>query len=68
MTESEFLALALERYQEIKKLNELDSFYEYEKQFDQIWVELGRSVLEENLGKVPESPLKKTTFRPDLVK
>jgi len=65
MTEDQFVALARQRYQEISALNELDSFFEYEKQFDQLWVELGREVLEKNLGDVPESNKKKTNFKPD---
>ncbi|MBN8589358.1 MAG: hypothetical protein J0L94_13670 [Rhodothermia bacterium] len=64
MTEDQFVALARQRYQEISALNELDSFFEYEKQFDQLWVELGREVLEKNLGDVPESNKKKRISNP----
>ena len=59
MTEAQFLELARQRYQEIRALNELDSFYEHEKQFDELWVELGREIMEQNLGEVPQSVKKK---------
>ncbi|HRK74374.1 MAG TPA: hypothetical protein PLL64_08875 [Rhodothermales bacterium] len=63
MTEAQFLELARQRYQEIRALNELDSFYEHEKQSDALWVELGREIMEQNLGFPNRS--KKTRSRPD---
>lgn len=59
MTEQEFLALAAERYQQIKDLHRHDSFYDYEKEFEQIWIELGRETLEKSLGDLPEERRKK---------
>lgn len=59
MTESQFVALALKRYTELQDLNALTSFYDYEKEFDKIWRDLGREVLESNLSEVPADRRKK---------
>jgi len=59
MTKEEFLALAGTRYDALQSLNELDNFYDYEKKYLSIWRELGREVLESNLGKVPKDRRKK---------
>lgn len=59
MTKEEFLALAEARYDALQKLNKLNSFYDYEKQFVDLWRELGRQVLEQNLGPVPTNRRKK---------
>jgi len=59
MTKEEFLALAEARYDALQKLNKLNSFYDYEKQFVDLWRELGRQVLEQNLGAVPTNRRKK---------
>ena len=52
MTEAEFMALAQKRYQSLQGLNKIDNFYDYEKEFDSIWRELGREVLESNVSDV----------------
>lgn len=59
MTEKEFLALAAERYQQIKDLHRHDNFYDYEKEFEQIWIDLGRETLEKSIGDVPGERRKK---------
>lgn len=59
MTKEEFLALAAKRYDELQALNKLDNFYDYEKEFVSIWRDLGREVLEKNLGEVPADKRKK---------
>lgn len=64
MTQTEFLALATARFEQLQALNQLDSFYDYEKQFDQLWTGLGRDVLEKNLGDLPQDPQKKTRCAP----
>lgn len=47
MTKEEFLVIATEKWEEIEKKKEtIDSFYDYEKGFDELWVEFGRSSLE----------------------
>ena len=61
MDKTEFLALAASRYDELQRLNdEQETFYSYEKAFAQLWVELGREVMEKNLGERPTSTRKKT--------
>lgn len=61
MTKDEFLTLAASRYDDLQHLNiEQTNFYDYEKGFAKLWTELGRAVLEGNLGELPESPRKKS--------
>lgn len=62
MTKEEFLALAESRYDALQKLNKLDSFYDYEKIFVEVWRDLGREVLEKNLGSVPTNRRKKKLY------
>lgn len=50
MTKEEFLALAASRYEEIEALKDHDNFYDYEKAFDYLWQELGRSCMEQQLN------------------
>ena len=59
MTKEEFLQLAGNRYDELQALNKIDNFYDYEKGFVGIWQSLGRSVLEKNLGTLPNDKRKK---------
>jgi hypothetical protein len=54
MTREELLALTAQRYDELQALNKLDNFYDYEKEFVNIWRDLGREVLEKNLGDLPK--------------
>jgi hypothetical protein len=62
MTKGALLALVGDRYDALQKLNEGNDFYEYEKGFASIWQELGRKVLEDNLGSVPSNHRKKNAF------
>ncbi len=64
MTESEFMALALSKYEQIKSLENSVDFYQHEKDFDQVWTELGGQVLEKTLGEQPTSVRKKKACRP----
>jgi uncharacterized membrane protein len=59
MSKEEFLAVAEQRYDALQKLNQLDSFYDYERIFLELWRDLGREVLEKNLGSVPTNRRKK---------
>jgi len=59
MTKEEYLSLVSARYDELQKLNKLDNFYDYEKEFVHIWQDLGKSVLENNIGSVPNDRRKK---------
>jgi uncharacterized membrane protein len=63
MSKEEFLAVAEQRYDALQELNQLDSFYNYEKLFLELWRDLGREVLEKNLGPVPLNRRKKKTTR-----
>ncbi len=65
MTKAEFLALATEKWEEIEKKKESStSFYDYEKGFDEIWVEFGRRSLEGSLGKISLDRRKKNKSEP----
>ena len=61
MTKEEYLKLAAERYDAIASLKEEQSFYEYEKKFDQLWTGLGRDVLERSIGEPSRDKRKKTS-------
>ena len=50
MTKEQLLTMVSERYDQLQALNKLNDFYDYEKEFEDIWQELGRSVLERNIG------------------
>ena len=41
MTEANFVALAKKRYAELQALNKIDNFYDYEKEFESLWRDLG---------------------------
>ena len=62
MTQQEFVDLAVEKYHELQKLNEITEFYDYEKTFETIWTEFGRQSLEKNIGERPLNPQKKTLY------
>jgi hypothetical protein len=62
VTKEALLALVGDRYDALQKLNQSPDFYEYEKGFVSIWQELGRKVLEGNLGSVPTNHRKKNAF------
>lgn len=55
MTQEEFVALSIEKYQKLQELNQINDFYGYEKAFDTIWTEFGRQSIEKNMGDVPEN-------------
>lgn len=59
MTEAHFIALAQKRYAALQSLNKIDNFYDYEKEFESVWRDLGREVLESNLSDVPADRRKK---------
>lgn len=60
MTKAEYMALAEARFDALCDLQKQPDFYHYEKEFDQIWTDLGRAVLEQSLGPVPKDKRKKT--------
>jgi hypothetical protein len=59
MTEAAFVAMAQKRYAALQALNKIDNFYDYEKEFEGIWRDLGREVLEANISEVPADRRKK---------
>ena len=61
MTKEEYLALAGERYDALAALNKIDNFYDYEKEFDRIWQDFGNTVMEHNIGPVPQDRRKKNS-------
>ena len=50
MTKEKFLEIAASRYDSIRSLNALDNFYDYEHTLVEIMRNMGREILEENLG------------------
>ena len=66
MSKEEYLAKAAARYDALEGLKEQKDFYNYEAEFDKIWTDLGREVLESSIGKVPENKQKK--HRPHLLR
>lgn len=62
MTKAEYIALAEARFDALSDLQKQTDFYQYEKEFDQIWTDLGRAVLEQSIGPVPNDKRKKTSF------
>lgn len=59
LTEDELLALTRQRYQQLQDLQKTNSFYDHEKQFEDIWMSLGRQVLEKTISQPPEDRRKK---------
>lgn len=59
MTKQEFITLCEEKYPQVEKLNEIKDFYEYEKQFEKIMTDLGRTLLENSISEVPADRRKK---------
>ena len=50
MTKEQLLTMVSERYDQLQALNKINDFYDYEKEFEDIWKELGRRVLENNIS------------------
>jgi len=65
MTEEQFVELARKKYQKIKALNGVTSFYEFEKQFDKVWTDYGKETLEQTISNPPKDRRKKK-HSPDL--
>ena len=59
MTKEEYLALAEKKWRELHQLRKAESFYDYEKEFDRIWEELGKEVLERSISKEEKDRRKK---------
>ena len=59
MSKAEYVALAEQKYDDLQALASQPTFYAYEKSFEAIWMDLGRQVLERNVGVVPADRRKK---------
>lgn len=59
MTKEEYLAIASSKYDELQALRKIDNFYDYEKEFDKLLRELGRTLFEKTLSEVPADRRKK---------
>jgi hypothetical protein len=59
MSESEYVELARQKYQELQALKSRPTFYDYAKRFVDIWQDLGRQVLEKSLSEVRKNRRKK---------
>lgn len=68
MTKTEFLKLAESKWDELKELKGETSFYEYEKRFDEIWVDYGRNALEKSISNPGEDRRKKKDLKVDTEK
>ncbi|GHU80804.1 hypothetical protein FACS1894145_7540 [Bacteroidia bacterium] len=55
MTKEEYVSLAVSRYEALEKLKEHDNFYDYEKNFDAIWTDLGRQYMESQLNETSKT-------------
>ncbi len=62
MTKEELLQKVSARYNELKALNKLDNMYDYEKGFEDLWIELGKSILKSNIGAPPKDSRKKKPY------
>lgn len=66
MTKAEYMVLAEARFEQLANLQKETDFYSYEKEFDTIWTDLGRAVLEHSIGPVPNDKRKKTLSEADM--
>lgn len=66
MTKEEFVRLAESYWPELESLDKEKDFYEYEKRFERIMLDLGRAVLESKISNAGVDRRKKTKFVPVL--
>lgn len=67
MTKEEYLQLAESKWEALQRLQNEESFYEYEKHFDGIMQDLNRELLERSISEVPADRRKKKKPGPDTV-
>ena len=53
------MELCSKRYDELKALNKIDNFYDYESEFVRIMKDLGKEVLQKQLSDLPADRRKK---------
>jgi hypothetical protein len=68
MNKEEFLKLAEKRWESINDLSQETNFYDYESKFDQIWVDLGKEILEASISNKGQDRRKKKGLRPGMAK
>ena len=68
MTKAEYIELCSQRWDMIENLKDSTTFYDHEKDFDFIWTEMGREVLEKSISTPPKDYRKKSQFRPNLAR
>lgn len=66
MTKTQYLELASQRYDKFRELNKIDNFYDYEVAFVKILDDLGREIIEKNLGEIVKDKRKKKTSQPSV--
>lgn len=59
ISKEKFIEMALARYDKVKSLEKIKSYYEYEKAFDELWTEYGREALEKSISQTPNDRRKK---------
>lgn len=60
MSKEEFLKLASEKWDELQEhKSSSENLYDYEKGFDELWVEFGRTSLEGSIGELGNDRRKK---------
>ncbi|HRD80129.1 MAG: hypothetical protein IAE84_01380 [Saprospiraceae bacterium] len=65
MSKEEYVSLALSHWPELEALDQEKDFYEFEKRFEQIMLNLGRAVMERKVSEVGKDRRKKTKFGHD---
>ena len=68
MTKAEFLERCSQHWEDIKHLEDSTTLYELERDFDEIWTNLGKEVLEKTISKVPQNYRKKKRLRVNMEK
>ena len=68
MTKAEFLKRCSQHWDDIKHLEESTTLYELERDFDEIWTNLGKEVLEKAISEVPQNYRKKKRLRVNMEK
>ena len=64
MDKQAFLEIAAQHYDSLQAVGKEADFYTLEAEFDKIWTEFGRVVLEKTIGEVPANHRKKTIVGP----
>ena len=59
MTRDEMMAIMMKRYEEFEKLKGASTFYDFEKEFEKLWIEVGRELMQASLGEAPTERRKK---------